>query len=234
MALNPITFTTSNSGSTYSVSRGIPASSQSSPDDGSSSFPGDKVTLSQNGKDKAAEVESPVATPKTKNNNTIKSLDQQELEQLQQLKRRDMEVRAHEQAHLSAAGPYAKGGASFTYQKGADGALYAIGGEVGVDVTEESTPEATITKMETIKRAALAPASPSGADKMIAAQADAKEAQARQELQQVQEKGVVQKESAADSLSGNRAAGDNDGASGTTAFSSIAAKLAVYEKMAEA
>jgi hypothetical protein len=109
-------------------------------------------------------------------------LDTQEVQQLQELKLRDAEVRAHEQAHLSVAGQYARGGASFTYQKGPDGTAYAVGGEVGIDMSKEHTPEATISKMQTIKRAALAPAAPSAADRSIASRAGIMESQARQEL----------------------------------------------------
>lgn len=110
------------------------------------------------------------------------SLDRQEMQELQKLTKRDAEVRIHEQAHLSAAGQFARGGASFTYQRGPDGVSYAVGGEVGIDVGKEATPEATIAKMRIIKRAALAPADPSAADRSIAAQAAVKESQARQEV----------------------------------------------------
>lgn len=110
------------------------------------------------------------------------SLDRQEMLELRKLTERDAEVRIHEQAHLSAAGQFARGGASFTYQRGPDGVSYAIGGEVGIDVGKEATPEATITKMRIVKRAALAPAAPSAADRSIAAQAAVKESQARQEV----------------------------------------------------
>ena len=106
----------------------------------------------------------------------------EELKQLSELKGRDREVRAHEQAHLSVAGQYAAGGASYTFQRGPDGNSYAIGGEVPIDISSETTPEATILKMRTVRRAALAPADPSGADRQIAAQASAKELQARQEM----------------------------------------------------
>jgi hypothetical protein len=109
-------------------------------------------------------------------------LDGQETQELQKLKQRDAQVRTHEQAHLAAAGQYSRGGPSFTYQKGPDGVSYAVGGEVGIDISKEKTPEATITKMQTIKRAALAPASPSAADRSIAAHAGIMEAQARQEI----------------------------------------------------
>ena len=108
----------------------------------------------------------------------------EELKQLVQLKSRDREVRSHEQAHLAVAGQYASGGASYTYQRGPDGNSYATGGEVPIDIGSEPTPEATIQKMRTVRRAALAPAEPSGADRQIAAQAAAKETQARQELAQ--------------------------------------------------
>ena len=106
----------------------------------------------------------------------------EELKQLSELKSRDREVRSHEQAHLSVAGQYAAGGASYTFQRGPDGNSYAIGGEVPIDISSETTPEATILKMRTVRRAALAPAEPSGADRQISAHASAKELQARQEM----------------------------------------------------
>jgi len=110
------------------------------------------------------------------------SLTAEEIKQLQQLKQRDREVKAHEQAHLSVAGSYARGGASFSYQKGPDGNRYAIGGEVPIDVSEEASAEATILKMQVIRRAALAPADPSPADRQIAANALAKEIEAKQQM----------------------------------------------------
>lgn len=106
--------------------------------------------------------------------------DQQRV--LLQLQQRDREVRVHEQAHLATAGQYARGGPSFSYQTGPDGQQYAIGGEVPIDISKESTPEATIQKMETIQRAALAPADPSSADRSIASAAAGQENKARQEL----------------------------------------------------
>lgn len=102
--------------------------------------------------------------------------------QVMNLKVRDREVRAHEQAHLATAGQYAAGGASFTFQVGPDGNRYAIGGEVPVDISSGTTPEETIRKMDRIRAAALAPAEPSAADRQIAAQASMKAAQARQEI----------------------------------------------------
>jgi hypothetical protein len=120
----------------------------------------DKVTLSQEGNERASRSEAHGIDREPPLTGGSIKLDKQELSQLQQIKLRDGEVRSHEQAHLSAAGQYARGGASFTYQKGPDGVSYAVAGEVNIDVTKELSPEATIAKMQTIKRAALAPANP--------------------------------------------------------------------------
>ncbi len=93
-----------------------------------------------------------------------------------------MEVKAHERAHIAAGGHYVKSGARYNYQNGPDGRRYAIGGEVTIDTGEENTPEATIAKMQTVIRAALAPANPSGKDRSVAASAQKTAAEARQEL----------------------------------------------------
>ncbi len=112
-------------------------------------------------------------------------IDSAQVKQLQELKARDREVRAHEAAHLAAAGAYAQGGPSFTYQRGTDGRQYAIGGEVQIDTTPiPGDPEATLKKAETLRRAALAPAQPSGQDRAIAAQATNMAINARTELTQ--------------------------------------------------
>lgn len=142
----------------------------------------DTVTLSEKGLNlaKSSSFSGKNADQKS-NSETTDNLDKAQLQELQKLKKRDIEVRTHEQAHLSAAGRFARGGASFSYQKGPDGASYAVSGEVGIDMSKEKTPEATIAKMRIIKRAALAPVSPSAADKSIAAQASMIESQSRQE-----------------------------------------------------
>lgn len=109
--------------------------------------------------------------------------DSMEQEKLRELQARDREVRAHEQAHLSAAGSYAKGGATFTYQRGSDQRLYAVGGEVQVDTSKVTNdPVATLRKAQVIRRAALAPVEPSAQDRQVAAEASRMEAEARQEI----------------------------------------------------
>lgn len=101
---------------------------------------------------------------------------------IDQLKARDREVRAHEQAHAAVGGQYA-GAPTYDLQQGPDGLSYAIGGEVSIDVAPvEGDPEATIEKMEIVERAATAPAEPSAQDLRVASQARAQAAEARATL----------------------------------------------------
>lgn len=108
--------------------------------------------------------------------------------QIQQLRATDQKVRTHEQAHVAAGGPYA-GSPQYQFTRGPDNRNYAVGGEVPIDASPEREPEATIRKMETVKRAALAPADPSPQDLRVAQQADAAAAQARAELRRQQTEG---------------------------------------------
>ena len=71
------------------------------------------------------------STPPSKTRDQVdpsSGLTREELEIVKQLKVRDQQVRAHEQAHLAAAGSLAQGGPSFSYQTGPDGKRYATGG----------------------------------------------------------------------------------------------------------
>ncbi len=102
---------------------------------------------------------------------------------INQLKSRDSEVKAHEMAHLYAAGGYSTGGMNFTYQAGPDGRQYAVGGEVGIDVSAVAgDPQATLQKAMVVYGAALAPAEPSAQDHKVASVATQMMAQARTEL----------------------------------------------------
>ena len=112
----------------------------------------------------------------------VGGLDEAELKELTELKARDREVRAHEAAHQAAGGQYA-GGISFTYQRGPDGAQYAVGGEVSIDMSPvNGNSQATIEKMRVVRAAAMAPAEPSGQDRAVAAQAMQVMLQAQSEL----------------------------------------------------
>ncbi|MGD9788673.1 MAG: putative metalloprotease CJM1_0395 family protein [Sulfuricellaceae bacterium] len=109
-------------------------------------------------------------------------LDPQSEAKVQELQKRDREVRAHEAAHVAAGGAYIRGGPSFQFTTGPDGKSYATGGEVSIDSSPiPDDPAATIQKMRTVQRAALAPAQPSAQDRSVAAAAAQNEAKARME-----------------------------------------------------
>jgi hypothetical protein len=102
---------------------------------------------------------------------------------ISELKSRDREVKAHEQAHLAAGGQHVTGGANYSYQTGPDGRRYAIGGEVGIDTSPVSgDPQATLAKAQQIRAAALAPAEPSSQDRKVAAQASQMATEARADI----------------------------------------------------
>jgi hypothetical protein len=105
-------------------------------------------------------------------------------EQVIKLQQRDTHVRAHEAAHLAAGGSVVSGGASYTYQKGPDGKMYAVGGEVPIHVTKGSNPKETLSIARQLRAAALAPADPSPQDLKVAASASMMEAKAIQEINQ--------------------------------------------------
>ncbi|MHC4945840.1 MAG: putative metalloprotease CJM1_0395 family protein [Planctomycetota bacterium] len=111
------------------------------------------------------------------------SLTEDEKKNVRELKQRDRKVKAHEQAHKAAGGAHVTGGPSYSFETGPDGKRYAVGGEVKIDTSKVAgDAEATIEKMEQVRKAALAPVDPSAQDQRVAAQAAQKEAQARAEL----------------------------------------------------
>lgn len=124
---------------------------------------------------------------KTKTNSSGEDVDENglteaERRQVEQLKQRDREVKEHERAHAAAGGGIA-GQPNYQYATGPDGNQYAVAGEVRINTTPvRGNPEATIRKLEQVKRAALAPREPSGQDRRVAASADAGIAAARQEV----------------------------------------------------
>lgn len=151
------------------------SSSGGSNSENADSVENDLATDSEGGEDSNSQSTGP---------KTELQLTEDERRILNQLKARDAEVRAHEAAHLAAAGPYANGAPTYEYETGPDGRQYATGGEVSIDSSPvPGDPEATVRKAQTIKRAALAPREPSGQDRQVAAQAAQLEAQARQQIQ---------------------------------------------------
>jgi len=114
---------------------------------------------------------------KSQNENELSADEKQVVYELQA---RDVEVRAHEAAHQAAGGGMT-GGASYSYQRGPDGKMYAIGGEVSISMPKGSTPDELISNAQQVIAAALAPANPSGQDMSVAAGAKAIVLQAQQE-----------------------------------------------------
>jgi hypothetical protein len=102
---------------------------------------------------------------------------------VQKLKNRDIPVRTYEAAHMTIAGTYAKGGASYYYEMGSGSMQYAVDGEIQFDTSRISgNPNGTVVKAEAIRKGALAPSEPSGVDLSVAAAASQIETQDQEEL----------------------------------------------------
>lgn len=137
---------------------------------------------------------------KTQNNDKIenngsklkKELSPEQEQEIAELKARDAEVRAHEQAHIAASGGTTTSAPSFDYQKGPDGEKYAIGGEVSISFVQGNDPAVNLANAEAMKASALAPVDPSGQDLAVARSADKMIEEAKKEL-------AEQKEEKADS-----------------------------------
>ena len=144
-----------------------------------------KTEAGQKGSDdKVTEEDKPKVTdPNQATSPSGQTLSESELQEIEELKRRDAEVKAHEQAHLAAAGNLAKGAVNFDYETGPDGNRYAVGGDVSIDTSEvPGDPQATLLKAQRIRRAANAPADPSPQDRSVAAEASRMEVNARAEI----------------------------------------------------
>jgi len=100
-----------------------------------------------------------------------KNYDEQDLSRvLEKFRKKDAEVRSHEQAHATIG--FTTTPISYNYQKGPDGKMYAVGGRVKLDTSLPDDPKDVSFKLDLMKKAASAPADTSGADNMIAAQAN--------------------------------------------------------------
>lgn len=134
-------------------------------------------------------------------------LSDAEQARLRELEARDREVKAHETAHQAVGGRYT-GAASFTFARGPNGRLYAVGGEVAIDLSAvPGDPDATIAKLRQVRRAALAPLEPSAQDRNIAARAEAgiRQAQADKRVAAAEERaaaGVSESPQSAEPLPG--------------------------------
>jgi len=122
-----------------------------------------------------------------------KSSDPEELSEdekrlVKDLASRDSEVKAHEAAHQSAGGGMT-GAASYTYQQGPDGKMYAIGGEVSISTPSGSTPDEAIRNSRQVIASAMAAGDPSSQDFAVASSARVMEMKAQQQkTKEMQEK----------------------------------------------
>lgn len=154
--------------------------------DGRSALRGAQDDDSKSGETSTKSAEEPatkVSLSKDAKAQLGEELSDSDKQKVAELKRRDAEVRAHEHAHLAAAGGYANGGIHYEFQRGPDDKQYAVGGHVSIDASPiAGDPQRTIQKAQIVRRAALAPADPSSTDRRVASQAQAMERQARAEL----------------------------------------------------
>lgn len=152
-------------------------------------------------------------------NSSPQTLSQDEQRLLKDFSSRDSEVKAHEAAHQSAGGGMT-GAASYTYQQGPDGKMYAIGGEVSIASPGGATPEETIQNAKQIVAAAMAAGDPSSQDFAVAASARAMEIKAQaQKSKELQEKIDANLAYAKESLSLN--ADKSDKTQNATQFPSL-------------
>lgn len=89
---------------------------------------------------------------------------------IEKFKSKDSEVKAHEQIH--ASNPNAIGVASYNYQMGPDGKLYAVGGSVRFDTSIPNDPNSARVKLEQLANGANSSGDLSGADASIAQNAN--------------------------------------------------------------
>ena len=83
-----------------------------------------------------------------RNEEIVKKKQEMEIDiEVAKLRMIDIKVKAHELAHSTVGGQYA-GAPHYQFVLGPDGKLYAVAGDVPIDVSPEDTPENTIRKMQ--------------------------------------------------------------------------------------
>lgn len=144
-----------------------------------------------------------------KGSSQANELSPEDQRRVDQLSTADRKVRAHEQAHLAAGGEFVRGGANFSYETGPDKKRYAVAGDVSIDTSAGRTPQATISRAQQVRAAALAPADPSAQDRRVASLASQMEMQARLEmaLQAAEERQRAESDRASRAIGAYQAAG---------------------------
>lgn len=143
----------------------------------------DEAIISDEANNLLANDKSNAPEPKKDSTNKYgEKLTPEQEQVVAKLKARDAEVRAHEQAHISAAAGISASAPTYEYQTGPDGKQYAIGGEVTVSFVEGKDPKENIANAEAMLASALAPSQPSSQDMAVASSAEKIIADAKQEL----------------------------------------------------
>lgn len=149
--------------------------------------PPQDASLRQQAEQTAIRQTSVLGAEKVTNQATEKEIEAAELLVTRKLSERDREVRNHERIHASIGGAHASA-PSYSYQRGPDGRLYAVDGEVRIDTSPvPDNPQATLEKAEVIMRAALSVPEPSTQDRRVAAEARVMAAEARAEIAKAEE-----------------------------------------------
>ncbi len=130
---------------------------------------------------------------RSKETGSTDKLSEDEKRLVQDLRSRDAEVKTHEAAHQAAGGGMT-GAASYTYQQGPDGKMYAIGGEVSISIPSGSTPQENMRNAQQAIAAAMAPADPSGQDFAVASSAMVMLIKAQQQLLKETQENILGKE----------------------------------------
>jgi len=153
----------------------------------------DETGKSKNPHAKKLKEDEEKKAEETSKESTSEELSPDEERLVKELQARDSEVKAHEAAHQAAGGGMT-GAASYTYQQGPDGKMYAIGGEVSISMSSGSTPQETIANARQIAAAAMAAGDPSPQDYAVASSARVMEMKAQQQLSKQQQEEVLGKE----------------------------------------
>lgn len=123
------------------------------------------------------------------NESQLKGMGEGQLQKLDHMRKVDKAVKEHEEAHEEVAGSLARG-TSYNRVSGPDGNSYRVSGSVQIDTSETDDPQKTIDKMNQVAKAARAPEGRecavlcplSDADLSVEAKANAKKAEAEQQL----------------------------------------------------
>lgn len=143
------------------------------------------VTISEQGQALSQKDQQSPKTEKSSSKNKLgNDLTDSEKQQVEDLRKRDQEVRQHEQAHASVGGAQT-GSPHYTFTTGPDGKQYATDGEVPITINRTPRkPDQVIRDMNQVYRAALAPKNPSSVDRQAAAEAQGMILQAEQQKEQ--------------------------------------------------